>query len=243
MKRPWSGQVDPPEVDDIPEYDPTNPLCPGNTRSNGEKNPNYETTFVFPNDFAALLKETPQPEVDSCDLFRLEAVTGECKACLTHRLCVWEYLKATLKIRENAERLSAFIRKRTRPLHEWVLMSSYQLCLKFCYSYKSSQFQTKKVIDTWVDVSNQLSQYKWVQIFENRGKMMGCSNPHPHGQVWATSFLPNLPEKADKAQRNYFQVMTSQFWAIFSIYDVMGRKLGAECLKFILKKNANVVIE
>ena len=47
---------------------------------------------------------------------------------------------------------------------------------------------------------------KWVQIFENRGKMMGCSNPHPHGQVWATSFLPNLPEKANNAQRNYYQV-------------------------------------
>ena len=36
--------------------------------------------------------------------------------------------------------------------------------------------------------------------------MMGCSNPHPHGQVWATSFLPNLPEKAEVAQRNYFKV-------------------------------------
>ena len=36
--------------------------------------------------------------------------------------------------------------------------------------------------------------------------MMGCSNPHPHGQVWATSFLPNLPEKANNAQRNYYQV-------------------------------------
>ena len=60
MKRPWSGQVDPPELDNVPEYDPTNPLCPGNTRSNGEINPQYESTFVFPNDFAALLKESPE---------------------------------------------------------------------------------------------------------------------------------------------------------------------------------------
>ena len=80
------------------------------------------------------------------------------------------------------------------------------------------------VIDAWIEVSNDLSNslkcylscyltghsgskgYKWIQIFENRGKMMGCSNPHPHGQVWATSFLPNLPEKADTAQRKYFKV-------------------------------------
>ena len=60
MKRPWSGQVDPPELDNVPEFDPTNPLCPGNTRSNGEINPQYESTFVFPNDFAALLKESPE---------------------------------------------------------------------------------------------------------------------------------------------------------------------------------------
>lgn len=61
MKRPWSGQVDPPEVDNIPEYDPKNPLCPGNTRSNGETNPKYDSTFVFPNDFPAILTDTPEP--------------------------------------------------------------------------------------------------------------------------------------------------------------------------------------
>ena len=59
-------------------------------------------------------------------------------------------------------------------------------------------------------VSQSLQAYKWVQIFENRGKMMGCSNPHPHGQTWATSFLPNLPEKANKAQKEYFEVTSLQ---------------------------------
>ncbi len=65
------------------------------------------------------------------------------------------------------------------------------------------------VIDAWIEVSNNLQKYKWVQIFENRGKMMGCSNPHPHGQTWATSFLPNLPERADISQRKYFKVKSS----------------------------------
>jgi len=43
----------------------------------------------------------------------------------------------------------------------------------------------------------------WVQVFENKGAMMGASNPHPHGQVWAESALPNEPAKEDRQQRTY----------------------------------------
>ena len=43
-----------------------------------------------------------------------------------------------------------------------------------------------------------------VQIFENKGAVMGCSNPHPHGQIWSQSTLPNEIEKKDNQQRNYF---------------------------------------
>lgn len=43
--------------------------------------------------------------------------------------------------------------------------------------------------------------------FENKGAAMGCSNPHPHGQIWANSFLPNEVAKADQSQRNYFRSM------------------------------------
>ncbi len=46
--------------------------------------------------------------------------------------------------------------------------------------------------------------YPWVQVFENKGAAMGCSNPHPHGQVWANSFLPNEIEREDRLQRTYF---------------------------------------
>ena len=46
-------------------------------------------------------------------------------------------------------------------------------------------------------------QYRWVQIFENNGEAMGASNPHPHGQIWAGSALPTLPEREDRAQRRY----------------------------------------
>lgn len=61
------------------------------------------------------------------------------------------------------------------------------------------------VIELWQDECRELSKkYQWVQIFENKGAVMGCSNPHPHGQIWASDFLPDLPQKADLAQKKYF---------------------------------------
>jgi UDPglucose--hexose-1-phosphate uridylyltransferase len=54
----------------------------------------------------------------------------------------------------------------------------------------------EKVVTTWQQQTAELGQhYSWVQVFENKGAMMGCSNPHPHGQVWAQSQLPSLAEK------------------------------------------------
>ena len=58
------------------------------------------------------------------------------------------------------------------------------------------------VIDTWCAQTEELGQrYPWVQIFENKGAVMGCSNPHPHGQVWAADHLPNEAATEDAHQR------------------------------------------
>jgi len=51
--------------------------------------------------------------------------------------------------------------------------------------------------------------YQYVQIFENRGQMMGCSNQHPHAQIWATEHLPTEPRKELRAQRAYFDTHQS----------------------------------
>ena len=65
--------------------------------------------------------------------------------------------------------------------------------------------QIEAVIRVWQQQAEELGQaYHWVQIFENKGAVMGCSNPHPHGQIWAGDFLPDLPAKADAAQSRYF---------------------------------------
>lgn len=58
------------------------------------------------------------------------------------------------------------------------------------------------VVQCWVDQSVDLgARYQWVQIFENKGAMMGCSNPHPHGQIWATDALPHIAATECRTQR------------------------------------------
>lgn len=62
-----------------------------------------------------------------------------------------------------------------------------------------------EVVKVWQEQANELKErYQWVQIFENKGAMMGCSNPHPHGQIWASNFLPNEMVIEDVCQRSYF---------------------------------------
>jgi UDPglucose--hexose-1-phosphate uridylyltransferase len=62
----------------------------------------------------------------------------------------------------------------------------------------------RAVIDAWADETGALgATYRWVQVFENRGAAMGASNPHPHGQIWATDALPQLPAREDAAQRRH----------------------------------------
>ncbi|MFZ2987768.1 UDP-glucose--hexose-1-phosphate uridylyltransferase [Ideonella sp.] len=67
-----------------------------------------------------------------------------------------------------------------------------------------SQPALQQVVQTWCDQSADLGRtYPWVQVFENKGAMMGCSNPHPHGQVWASNFLPNLALTEDRQQQTW----------------------------------------
>jgi UDPglucose--hexose-1-phosphate uridylyltransferase len=62
-----------------------------------------------------------------------------------------------------------------------------------------------RVVDIWAEQTAQLGQTnRWVQVFENKGTVMGSSMPHPHGQVWAMDALPNEPFKEDQNQRVYF---------------------------------------
>lgn len=106
MKRPWSGQQEAAQIDDIPEFDPNNPLCPGVVRGNGEvksdvrklgwevnwsmmglllqKNPDYISTFVFTNDFPALLEDITSPDDSDDPLFQIKEAKGTCRVMCFH---------------------------------------------------------------------------------------------------------------------------------------------------------------
>lgn len=159
-KRPWQGQSESPEITKRPSHDPDCYLCPDNTRISGVKNPDYQDTFVFNNDFAALQEDTPVFEQND-PLF-------------------------TLKSEQGLSRVICFSPDHSKTLAEM------------------PEPDIEQVIKAWIEQYKDLGKdYLWVQIFENKGSIMGCSMPHPHGQVWAQKNLPDIAEKEENSQRSY----------------------------------------
>lgn len=161
--RPWSGQKEAPDTTIPPTYDPDCYLCPGNSRAAGAVNPDYPGTFVFTNDFAALLPESAGEDIIEDKLLRAEAETGICRV-----ICY-------------------------SPRHDLTMA-------------RMEPIQIEQVISTWQSEYNELASHEqihYVQIFENRGQVMGCSNPHPHGQIWANSTIPTIPAAETRQQELY----------------------------------------
>jgi len=83
----------------------------------------------------------------------------------------------------------------------------------------------ERVVGVWVEQVKELGGiFKWVQIFENKGEMMGCSNPHPHGQIWAGNFLPNEICREDRQQRDYFQTHGTQLLGDYLEHEIRSRE-------------------
>ena len=90
------------------------------------------------------------------------------------------------------------------------------LCKVLCYHPNHSltlarmtPAEIRPVVDAWTAEYESLAALGWlkyIQIFENRGAMMGASNPHPHGQIWSTSFVPDEPAAETKAQREHLSL-------------------------------------
>ncbi len=160
-QRPWQGRREPEAAGQRPAHDPQCYLCAGNVRANGERNPDYASTFIFNNDFAALLPGDGAQNAESEELFHTQPVCGECRV-----ICF-------------------------SPRHDLTLARMGAPEIRF-------------VVDAWAWESIALAErWRWVQVFENKGDVMGCSNPHPHGQIWASDTLPNEISKEDERQRAY----------------------------------------
>ncbi len=188
-QRPWQGKQEltaPPR----PQHDSDCYLCPGNTRAGGQINPAYTDTFVFDNDYSAILEETDgpsdaeaksSPDAGLSSLFRREPVQGTCRV-----ICF-------------------------SPRHDLTLP-------------QMSTNAIRCVIDLWVEQTEQLGQtYKWVQVFENKGAVMGCSNPHPHGQIWASNQMPDIPTSEDEQQLEYMRNTNNVM-----LVDYISQEIGCE---------------
>jgi UDPglucose--hexose-1-phosphate uridylyltransferase len=164
-KRPWHGKVEDAPGVTLPKHDPGCYLCPGNQRAGGIRNPQYTGTYVFPNDFSALLPDIPAESENENGLFVSRTERGVCRV-----LCFSPRHDLTLALMDEAD--------------------------------------IGSVVDTWAEQYTDLGargEIAHVQIFENRGAIMGCSNPHPHGQIWADETVPMLPARESECQREYFR--------------------------------------
>lgn len=174
-KRPWQGAQESAEVPRLPEYDPKCYLCPGNVRATGEKTEQYKSTFVFENDFAAL-----KPD---------QAMAGS------------EEKNPHPLIRMEPARGKCFVIC-FNPAHN---LSIANLTTP---PYSAGQ-HIVPIIEAWQEVYARIPQenpfVKHIQVFENKGSTMGCSNPHPHGQVWSMDYVPEEPAKALRSQWQYSQ--------------------------------------
>ena len=168
-ERPWRGQVEEQPEKKRPPYDPGCYLCPGNERAGGVRNPLYTNTFVFDNDFAALLPNTPDGRVSNEGLLVAEGERGICRV-----ICF-------------------------SPRHDLTLA-------------EMDRADIRKVVDVWIEQYLELGALpfiRYVQIFENKGEMMGCSNPHPHGQIWANQTIPQEPAKECVSLTDYWNTKGS----------------------------------
>ena len=166
MRRPWQGQVEAQPAEHRLAYDPSCYLCPGNPRAGGEHNPDYTSTFVFDNDFAALLPAAVDgaPDAAPDELLVSRAESGICRV-----ICF-------------------------SPRHDLSLP-------------ELQPGEIRRVVDVWTEEYLALGardDIAHVQIFENKGQVMGSSNPHPHGQIWAQSSVPREPALESLRQREHF---------------------------------------
>jgi UDPglucose--hexose-1-phosphate uridylyltransferase len=173
LSRPWLGRVEAVREERLPEYDPSCYLCPGNLRANGARNPPYTTTFAFDNDFPALL---PAPVPAPAGPPAAAAAGAGASPLLR-------------SVPENGVcRVLCFT-----PRHDQTLADMDRPAIR-------------QVVDLWAEETRSLGardDIGYVQVFENKGAVMGASNPHPHCQAWATGGVPLIPSRKLASQSAY----------------------------------------
>jgi len=162
-KRPWSGEkvASPPQ--EIPAYEPTCHLCPGNTRIGGTVNPRYASTLVFDNDHPCVGPDAPTELSDPPPPYRSRRAAG-----LSRVVCF-------------------------SPRHDATLAALAPEAIR-------------DVVEVWTSQTRELAAKPGIEhvlCFENKGDVVGVSNPHPHGQIYATNFVFKTIETEMRASAGY----------------------------------------
>jgi UDPglucose--hexose-1-phosphate uridylyltransferase len=178
-RRPWLGAQERMTTERRPAHDPACYLCPRNTRVNGSVNPDYQGVYVFDNDFMAVLP-----------------ASGDAEQALRERDHALDAASALLQAQAETG-----------------------ICRVICFSPRHDVTLPdmpvegiRAVVDVWIAQCNELGardDIAYVQLFENKGEVMGCSNPHPHGQLWATSHVPTEIEKETLGQHAWLEAVQS----------------------------------
>ncbi|VDM49021.1 unnamed protein product [Toxocara canis] len=124
-------------------------------------------------------------------------------------------------------------------------------CRVICYHPDSelsmvrmSALQIEAVVDMWAAQMDELeSKYEWVQIFENRGAAVGCSNAHPHGQLWASNYLPTYPAKEYSSQKRRVVMAIYPHSTLQAYKERTGNVMLMEVVKHELDVRERLVVE
>ncbi|KAK0721583.1 putative galactose-1-phosphate uridylyltransferase [Lasiosphaeria miniovina] len=188
-KRPWQGQKEAPSNSKLPDYDPKCFLCPGNKRAQGDSNPQYKNTFAFVNDYSAVKEEQQAYEPAAANeddvaslLLQAQPATGRC-----YVLTFAANHATTLADMTTEEIVPA--------IQAWTRIYASHMSTYHPLKAQAARALEQIPVNPDAEVGKPKQQLRYMQIFENKGAAMGCSNPHPHCQVWTVSNLPEEPAK------------------------------------------------
>lgn len=202
-KRPWQGAEETIAKSESPLYDPKCYLCPGNARAaGGASNPKYETTYVFPNDFPAVQLDLPDYDPASAEKsadagiekLKLQLLTVSSVKGKCFVICFSPNHALTLPVMEN--------RAIAQVVDTW----------------------QKLYLQTQAEAAKGEAPFRYLQIFENKGSAMGCSNPHPHGQAWCLDVVPTEVSHELENMGRYFSKNHSHMLADYVQLELAEQK-------------------
>ncbi|KAF2421216.1 galactose-1-phosphate uridyl transferase [Tothia fuscella] len=183
--RPRQGRKEASAFGGRQAHDPQCYLYPGNQRANGVRNPNYADTFLFENDYSTMRMDEGRCDTKACekhllrdtaaDLMRAEAVIGRCYVL-------------TYSVNHHHGVSNMTCQQVLGVVEAWTETSTSMKCHE---------------MDSRLESSLDIASRRYMQIFDNNGEIVGCSNAHPYSQIWITSSIPDEPQLEHSQMNKY----------------------------------------